>query len=90
LHIGDGYYLGKMTEKISLPDAGLYTISHIAIGRGGTENEFSKTLQVTTSDPLKGNLIKGGTFANSADHAQWKTLSLSTNGDAKWILIPEV
>lgn len=82
---GDGYYLGKMTEKISLPDAGNYTISHIAIGRGGTENETTQELKITTSDPLKGNLIKGGNFADATEHAYWKTLNLNTNGEAQWI-----
>lgn len=34
MNIGDGVYLGKMTEKICR-DGGTYTIIYIAVGRGG-------------------------------------------------------
>lgn len=83
--IGDGVYLGKMTETVSLPDAGTYTITHIAVGRGGSESQVKKEVIVATSDPLKGNLVKGGNFSNAADHAQWTVLNLNTSGAAKWI-----
>ena len=83
-NIDDGVYLGKMTEKISLPDAGTYKITHIAVGRGGSENATTKEIVVATSDPLKGNLVKGGNFATAADHAQWSSCNLSPSGAAKW------
>jgi hypothetical protein len=81
---GDGLQTGKMTEKLSLPDAGTYKITHVAVGRGGTQNTTTKEIIVATSDPLKGNLIKGGKFTNAADHAQWSSCNLSPSGAAKW------
>ncbi|CAM3084093.1 hypothetical protein [Flavobacterium frigoris] len=81
---GDGLYIGKMNEEISLPDAGTYQIRHVAVGRGGSENTTIKEIIVATSDPLKGNLVQGGNFANATDHAKWKVMNLSPSGAAKW------
>lgn len=83
-NIGKGLYAGKMLEEISLPDAGTYTITHTAIGRGGATNTVSQQIIVTKSDPEKGNLVKGGSFGTAADVAQWQVLKLSTNGAASW------
>lgn len=83
-NIGKGLYAGKMLEEISLPDAGTYTITHTAIGRGGTTNTVSQQIIVAKSDPEKGNLVKGGRFATAADVAQWQVLNLNTNGAAGW------
>jgi hypothetical protein len=82
--IGDGLYMGKMNEEISLPDAGTYQIKHVAIGRGGAENTTTKEIVVATSDPLKGNLVQGGTFADATDYAKWTVMNLSPSGAAKW------
>lgn len=83
-NIGNGDYNGKMTEKVFFPDAGTYAVSHIAIGRGGATNSTSQNVVVATSDPLRGNLVKGGSFTNVADQAQWTVLNLNTSGTAKW------
>lgn len=82
--IGDGQYTGKFTEKISLPDAGTYTISHTAVGIGGATATTTEEIVVATSDPQKGNLVQGGTFATTADQAKWTVLNLSANGAAYW------
>jgi hypothetical protein len=81
---GAGDYAGKMVEEISLPDAGTYTIVHTAIGSGGGKASASKEIVVATSDPLKGNLVQGGSFATAADQAKWTVLNLSATGAAFW------
>jgi len=81
---GAGEYAGKMEEEISLPDAGTYTIKHTAIGKGGGTATASKDVVVTTSDPLKGNLVQGGSFATAEDQAKWTILNLSATGAAFW------
>lgn len=81
---GAGTYSGKMEEEISLPDAGKYTIVHTAIGAGGATATKSQDVVVATSDPLKGNLVQGGTFATVADQAKWTVLNLSSTGAAFW------
>ncbi len=82
--IGYGPYLGKMTEKIVLPDAGTYTVKHIAVGAGGASADVSHPIVVETSDPAKPNLVKGGFFNNAADIAQWTSAKLSPTGAAFW------
>jgi hypothetical protein len=82
--IGDGKYQGKMDETISLPDAGTYTITHTAIGAGGATGTATSQVVVATSDPVRGNLVKGGSFETAADQAQWTVLNLSANGSAFW------
>ncbi|MEH6657972.1 hypothetical protein [Leeuwenhoekiella marinoflava] len=77
---GDGFYVGSFTEEIFLPDAGEYTITHQAYGRGGIINETSQDVTVATSDPVAGNLIKGGGFKNQADHDEWSILQISDSG----------
>ncbi|AXB56412.1 hypothetical protein [Flavobacterium fluviale] len=81
---GAGEYAGKMEEEISLPDAGTYAIKHTAIGKGGGTATASKDVVVTTSDPLKGNLVQGGSFATAEDQAKWSILNLSATGAAFW------
>lgn len=81
---GAGQYAGKMEEEISLPDAGTYTITHTAIGKGGATASASKEVVVATSDPLKGNLVQGGSFSTPEDQAKWTVLNLSATGAAFW------
>ncbi|MFB3389400.1 hypothetical protein [Flavobacterium sp. LAR06] len=81
---GDGAYSGKMNETINLPDAGTYTITHTAIGAGGATGTASQQIVVATTDPLKGNLVQGGSFETAADQAKWTVLNLSANGSAFW------
>jgi hypothetical protein len=81
---GGGMYVGKMEENIFLPDAGTYTITHGAIGKGGIVNTTSQNIVVATSDPAAGNIVKGGKFLTANDNAQWTLLNLNTNGNASW------
>ncbi len=80
---GSGVYQGYTKEQIFLPDAGTYTISHFTVSKAGHKTVSSKELVVETSDPLAGNLVKGGKFLNSEDSAQWTNLQLSA--DADWV-----
>lgn len=82
--IGYGPYMGKMNEEIVLPDAGHYTITHIAVAAGGVTSKVSHDITVAASDPAKLNLVKGGFFSNAEDAAQWTSLKLSPTGAAFW------
>lgn len=82
--VGDGPYMGKMTEEIFFPDAGNYTITHTAIGKGGLTAATSQELIVEQSDPVAGNLVQGGKFADANDHEKWTILPISASG-ATWI-----
>lgn len=68
---GSGFADGKMNFEISLPDAGTYTISHKAIGAGGATALATQNIIVATSDPVKGNILKGGRLTNSEDWSKW-------------------
>lgn len=81
---GGGMYVGKMEENIFLPDAGTYTITHDAIGKGGIVNTTSQNIVIATSDPNSGNLVEGGKFVDAADASKWTVLNLNTSGTAKW------
>ena len=74
---GNGASVGRSTQEIFLPDAGTYTITHYAIGKGGTSFSSSQTITVATSDPAKGNLVQGGKFETAADDAKWSRLTIS-------------
>ena len=81
---GNGDYVGKGIQEVNFPDAGTYTITQTAIGAGGGKATASKELIVATTDPLKGNLVQGGSFATPSDQAKWSILNLSTTGAAFW------
>lgn len=83
-NIGDGSdeYNGQMKEQVFLPDAGTYTITHYTVSKAGYKTSSAKQLVVEVSDPVAGNLVKGGKFSNSDDHSQWTNLELSAN--ASW------
>lgn len=81
---GDGAAVGKMNQVISLPDAGTYTITHTAYGAGAATGTASKQIVVAQTDPAKGNLVQGGTFATAADQAKWTSAKLSPSGAAFW------
>ncbi|WP_323027241.1 hypothetical protein [Gelidibacter japonicus] len=85
--VGDGPFMGNSTQEVFFPDAGTYVITHIAIGPGGVAYTSSQNLVVEESDPVAGNLIKGGKFLDAADHAEWTILPLSASG-AQWTLNP--
>jgi hypothetical protein len=63
--------IGNATQEVFLPDAGVYTITHYAVGKGGFTASASKTVTIATSDPARGNLIKGGKFETADDDAKW-------------------
>lgn len=79
-NIGDGEYTGKFAEKISLADAGTYTISHTAVGIGGATATTTKEIVVATSDPLKGNLVQGGKLDTTSDISKWTVLNIASSG----------
>lgn len=78
---GAGEFIGKTEEEISLPDAGTYTIAHTVIGAGGAKNTETQEIVVTTSDPEKGNIVIGGTFATADDQAAWTKVIYTAPGD---------
>lgn len=81
---GAGASTGSPTKEIFLPDAGAYTITHYAVGKGGQGFTATKNVTVATSDPNAGNLVQGGKFANATDWAKWTLNNTNPNGNAKW------
>src|SRR5580765_5202 len=74
---GNGVTIGKATQPVFLPDAGTYTITHYAVGKGGATFTSSQTVIVATSDPARGNLVQGGKFETAADESKWTRLIIS-------------
>ncbi|MDR6966862.1 hypothetical protein J2X31_000862 [Flavobacterium arsenatis] len=86
--LGDGTsFRGDLVENIFFPDAGTYTITHTAYGRGGSAISSAQEVVVATSDPVAGNLVKGGKFENAEDHAEWTVLNIGDPGTA-WTFNP--
>lgn len=83
LGVGAGFYTGGKTEEVFFPDAGSYTISHKAIAQGGAIEIVTQQLEVETSDPVAGNIVRGGKFQDASDHAEWTVLNIS-GGGASW------
>lgn len=83
--VGDGIFSGKMIEEVFFPDAGTYTVTHFALGKGGETNASSQEIIVAESDPVSGNLVKGGKFTDATDHGQWTIQPISASG-AAWVL----
>lgn len=77
---GTGAVRGQQSQEIFLPDVGTYTITHTSIGIGGVGYSSSQTIEVTTPDPIAGNLILGGKFETPEDIAHWVTFPASVNG----------
>ncbi|TRZ44468.1 hypothetical protein [Robertkochia solimangrovi] len=82
--VGSRVIKNKFEYEIFLPDAGTYEVVHEAIGRGGLSNSASQELVVDESDPVAGNLVKGGRFDSEADIAEWTILEISASG-AEWV-----
>lgn len=81
----EGFNFGKNLEDIFLPDAGTYIIEHQAYGIGGVlAGTASKTVVVPTSDPISGNMIKGGRFDTPDEISKWTKHIISSSG-AEWI-----
>ena len=76
--LGNGsVVIGKATQEVFLPDAGVYTITHYAVGKGGATFNASQNVTIATSDPARGNLVKGGKFETAADEANWNRITIS-------------
>lgn len=74
-----------VVKNIFLPDAGTYTVTHSAIGRGGIANNSSQEIVVATSDPVAGNLVIDGRFPDG--QGAWQVLHI--NGTAtNWTFAP--
>lgn len=74
---GGGAVIDNHSKEIFLPDAGTYTVTHYAVGRGGAQFSESETVNVATSDPVAGNLVQGGKFESAADDAMWTRHTIS-------------
>lgn len=75
---GSGASSGRFTQPLFFPDAGVYTVTHYAIGKGGSSFSTNKTVTVATSDPARGNLVQGGKFETPADDAKWSRLTIGS------------
>lgn len=80
---GGGFSFGGDSEEVFYPDAGTYTVQHKVTGIGGVSDVISKTIDVATSDPIAGNIVKGGKFEDANDHNEWTVLNISASG-ASW------
>lgn len=81
----EGFNGGDHTQNIFLPDAGTYVVQHQAAGIGGqVGGEAQQTIVVPTSDPVAGNLVRGGRFDTPAEIAEWSIHTISPSG-AQWV-----
>lgn len=79
---GTGAVAGSDQKTLFLPDADTYTITHTAVGRGGTTATATQTITVATSDPVAGNLARGGKLNSAADISEWTVLDISNSNSA--------
>jgi len=76
------------SDTLFLPDAGSYNIRRFVVGAGGISSDtISQTITVATSDPVAGNLVVGGKFANSVDVAKW-TIGGTGSAGGVWTFTP--
>lgn len=78
--LDDGAGYNKATNKLEifLPDAGTYNVKHRVLGAGGVySSAATQTINVATSDPAAGNLVKGGKLATADDISQWTVDNLT-------------
>ena len=80
---GGGFSSGGNSAEVFFPDAGTYTVQHKVTGIGGVSSVSSKTVNVATSDPIAGNIVKGGKFEGASAHSEWTVLNISASG-ANW------
>lgn len=73
---GGGSALGSIIDTVFYPDAGTYTVTLTAIGRGGKTATTTHDVVVATSDPNAGNLVVGGKM-NPEDNASWTVIPYS-------------
>jgi len=79
---GSGDQVAGEYIDIFLPDADTYTVKHTVTGIGGEAVSAEQTLNVTTADPIAGNLILGGKFNTVEDYNQFSILNISASGTA--------
>lgn len=83
---GSGFNVGgRETQEVFYPDAGTYNIQHKVADIGGKSVITSQNLEIETSDPFAGNIVKGGKFDNAEDIAEWTVLNISASG-TEWTL----
>ena len=75
----DGTSIGGANE-VFIPDAGTYNVQHKVTGIGGEADIVTKTLVVEASDPIAGNIVRGGKFNNADNIAEWTVLNISASG----------
>jgi|TARA_B110000908_G_scaffold171479_1_gene234390 hypothetical protein len=80
---GAGFSTGGLIEEVFFPDAGTYIVQHKITGIGGTSAVTSQNIDIATSDPIAGNIVKGGKFEDATDHGEWTVLNISASG-ANW------
>ncbi|WP_406682845.1 PKD domain-containing protein [Seonamhaeicola sp. MEBiC1930] len=80
---GAGFVSGGTSQEVFYPDAGTYSVQHKVTGIGGASETFTQTIEVETSDPVAGNLVRGGKFQDAGDHSEWTVLNIS-GGGASW------
>jgi hypothetical protein len=68
--------IGKPTDTVFFPDAGKYTVTLYAIGKGGDIKTVAQDVTVATSDPSAGNLVLGSKMSAS-DDAYWNHITIS-------------
>jgi hypothetical protein len=76
--LGEGGTLsiGKATDTVFFPDAGKYTVTLHAIGKGGVIKTASQDIDVAMSDPSAGNLVLGSNM-QANDDAFWNHITIS-------------
>jgi len=77
---GGGASIGSAVDTVFYPDAGTYTATLTVIGKGGLTANASQTINIATSDPNSGNLIKGGKFG-VGDDAFWTHFIVGTGNN---------
>jgi len=82
--LGDGSpaFIGSHEQEIFIPDAGSYTITHYAVGKGGFQKTEALPLNVATADPNSGNIVLGGKLDTQSDIDAWTVLTISASGAA--------
>jgi PKD repeat protein len=73
---GSGNNIGKTTDTLFYPDAGIYTVTLTAIGAGGVSQTATQTVTVPLSDPTSGNLVVGGKML-TGDDAKWTHVTIN-------------
>lgn len=74
-----------VVKNIFFPDAGTYTVTHSAMGRGGVANNSTQEIIVETSDPVAGNILLDGRFPDG--QGVWEVLHINGT-NTNWTFAP--